>query len=151
MIKTLTRCALAALMLSPAVLADGHGDDPIAARQEIMKGVRGGAKDVGGMLRGEAEFDAAVAMQAFETWRDAAAEFGGLFPKGSETGGDTEALETIWTDRAGFDQALADFAAAVDGAIVAAPADLQALKGAAGPVFQACKGCHETYRADDDG
>ena len=56
-------------------------DSPQEARHELMEGVKDAAKPVGGMLKGEQEFDAAVAMQSFETWSHAAGHFGDLFPK----------------------------------------------------------------------
>jgi cytochrome c556 len=38
----------------------------------------------------------------------------------------------------------------VDAAITGAPDNLEALKAAAGPVFQTCKGCHEGYRVEKE-
>lgn len=116
----------------------------------MMEGVKDAAKPVGGMLKGEQEFDAAIAMKSFQTWSDAADVVGDLFPEGTESGYDTEAKETIWTDREGFNDQLAAFAKAVDAAIDANPQDLDALKAAAGPIFKACKGCHEGYRVEDE-
>jgi len=91
-----------------------------------------------------------VAMESFQTWAAAADIYGDLFPEGSESGYDTEAKETIWTDREGFDARLADFAESVDAAIAAKPKDLEALKAAAGPVFKNCKGCHDDYRVEKE-
>jgi cytochrome c556 len=119
-------------------------------RHELMESAKDAAKPIGGMLKGELEFDAATAMESFQVWSDVAAQAGDLFPEGSETGYDTEAKETIWTDRDGFNQQLADFTAAVDGAIEASPQSLDELKMAAGPVFKACKSCHEGYRVEDE-
>jgi cytochrome c556 len=133
------------MIATPAVLA---GDDPILARQQLMEETRDAAKAVGGMLKGEQPFDAEAAMQAFETWHNAAAKVGALFPEGSDSGHDTEARATIWSDRAGFEGELDDFAAKVDAAIAAAPDNVEALKAAAGPVFGSCKSCHEGYRVE---
>lgn len=140
----------AAVLLVVAALPVLAGDSPQEQRHEVMENVGKAAKAVGGMLKEEAPFDAAVAMASFETWAGAAARFGDLFPPGSETGHDTEAKATIWSDRAGFDAALAGFAEAVDAAIAAQPQDLEALNAAAGPVFKQCKGCHEEYRVEDE-
>ena len=126
------------------------GDSPQEQRHELMEEVGKAAKPIGGMLKEEVAFDADVAMESFRTWADAAAVFGDLFPAGSETGYDTEARATIWSDRAGFDSALAQFAEAVDAAIAAQPQDLESLNAAAGPVFKTCKGCHEGYRVEDE-
>jgi cytochrome c556 len=119
-------------------------------RHELMESSKEAAKTIGGMLKGEREFDAAMAMESFGTWDHIAATFGELFPEGSETGYDTEAKETIWTDRDGFNAELAAFSEAVSSAIEAAPQDLEALNAAAGPVFKTCKSCHEGYRVEEE-
>lgn len=139
--------ALASLIFSGLTFA---GSDPIEKRQQLMKDTRDAAKVIGGMLKQEKPFDAAAAMAALKVWQKTASESGELFPDGSGVGHDTEAKVTIWTDREGFDQKLADFASAVDAAIAANPANLEALKATAGPVFKTCKGCHEGYRVEKD-
>lgn len=126
------------------------GDDPIHERHELMEGVGDAAKPIGQMLKGEREFDAAVVMASFETFDDASARFGELFPPGSETGQDTEAAPAIWEDRAGFEEALATWADAVDAAIAANPQTLDETKPVAGEIFNACKGCHDDYRIEDE-
>jgi cytochrome c556 len=76
--------------------------------------------------------------------------FGGLFPPGSETGEGTEAAPAIWEDRAGFDKALVTWGDAVDAAIAANPQTVEETKPVAGPIFNACKGCHDDYRIEDE-
>ena len=148
MIRILLILSILALLLSlPQAWAS---ETPQEARHELMEGVGDAAKPVGMMLKGEREFDAAAAMESFQTWSHAAANFGDLFPDGSETGYDTEAKGTIWTDRAGFNEHIVVFADAANAAIEANPQDLDALKAAAGPIFKACKGCHEDYRVEDE-
>ena len=148
MIRVLLILSILALLFSlPRAWA---GDTPQEVRHELMEGVGDAAKPVGMMLKGEREFDAAVVMESLQTWSLAAADFGDLFPEGSETGYDTEARETIWTDRDGFNEHLVTFADAVNAAIAANPQDLEALKAATGPVFKACKACHEDYRVEDE-
>ena len=138
------------LLLFVAALPALAGDSPQEQRHELMEHVGDAAKAVGGMLKEEKPFDATVAMASFETWADAAARVGDLFPAGSETGYDTRAKAAIWSDRAGFDAALQGFAEAVDAAIAANPQDLESLNAAAGPVFKKCKACHEEYRTEEE-
>ena len=138
---------LSSVFITGAALA---GSDPIKARQHLMEDTRDSAKVVGGMLKGEKPFDADAAMAALKTWKKTATEAGDLFPDGSETGHDTEAKATIWTDRDGFNAKLENFNTQVDAAIAANPDSLDALKAAAGPVFKACKGCHEGYRVEEE-
>lgn len=126
------------------------GSDPIKSRQQLMENTRDAAKVIGGMLKKQQAFDAAAAMESFRTWQKTALEAGDLFPEGSETGHETEAKMTIWTDRDGFNEKMADFGKHVDAAIAASPDSLEALNAAAGPVFKACKACHEGYRVEKE-
>jgi len=126
------------------------GPGPIEKRQQLMEETRDASKVIGGMLRQKQPFDAAAAMASLKVWQYTAAKAGDLFPEGSGVGHDTEAKITIWTDRAGFDEKMAEFASTVDAAIAANPDNLEALNAAAGPVFNACKGCHEGYRVEKD-
>jgi cytochrome c556 len=125
------------------------GGSPQQERHELMENVGKAAKAIGAMFRGEAEYDAAVVQTSLETFEKAAGEFGSLFPEGSETGESTEAAPAIWEDREGFDEALQRWADATSAAMLAAPATLEEAKPAIGPVFQACKGCHDNYRLDE--
>ena len=126
------------------------GDDPRHERHELMEDVKDAAKPVGLMLRGEAEFDADALMASLEVFHDASGVFGDLFPPGTETGLNTEAAPAIWEDRAGFDQALADWRAAVETAMNAEPATLEDAKPVVGPIFNACKNCHDNYRIEEE-
>lgn len=138
---------LAIALVCPGILAD---EAPQEQRHELMEDVGAAAKEIGRMLEGESAFDAERAMDSFRTWQSASAVFGDMFPAGSEGGYDTRAKLTIWSDRIGFDEALQGWSDAVDAAIKANPQDLDALKAAAGPVFKACKACHEQYREEED-
>lgn len=138
---------LSTLFISGLALA---GSDPIKQRQALMEDTRDAAKVIGGMLKEKQPFDAEAAMAALKVWQKTAAEAGELFPEGSETGHDTEAKATIWSDRDGFNDKMTSFATAVDTAIAADPQSLEALKPVAGPIFKTCKGCHEGYRIEKD-
>lgn len=124
-------------------------DDPRHVRHELMEGVGDAAKPVGGMLRGEVAFDHATVMASLQTFLDASTEFGGLFPDGTG-GGDSRAAPAIWEDRAGFEEALSEWQGAVEAAIAANPQSLDAVRPAVGPVFNACKNCHDIYRLEED-
>lgn len=145
--KAITSLLLFSTLLSAFALA---APDPIEQRQELMKSTREAAGTIGDMLKEKEPFNAALAMEALQTWKKTAVEAGDLFPVGSETGHDTEALPAIWSDREGFDQELGKFNDRVDEAIAANPSTLAELGKAANPVFKECKACHETYRAEKD-
>jgi cytochrome c556 len=139
-----------ALSLAFVVSSAVAGDSPQERRHELMEDAKEAAKPVALMLRGEKEFDAAVVMTSFESWKNVSSQFGELFPEGSETGFDTEARETIWTDREGFDAVLVSWSDAIDAAIAAEPQDLEALKPVAGAIFKQCKACHDDYRIEKE-
>jgi cytochrome c556 len=143
------RTFMLAVMLTASTFAGAEGT-PQLERHELMEGVGKAAKVIGAMFRGEAEYDAAAVQKSLQTFQDAAGKFGDLFPEGSETGEGTEAAPAIWEDREGFNAALQDWADATAVAIAAAPATLDDAKPAVGPVFQACKGCHDSYRLDEE-
>lgn len=143
------RTFMLAAMLTASTFAGADGT-PQLERHELMEGVGKAAKVIGAMFRGEAEYDAAAVQKSLQTFEEAAGKFGDLFPEGSETGEGTEAAPAIWEDREGFNAALQDFADATAAAIAAAPATLEDAKPAVGPVFQACKGCHDSYRLEEE-
>ncbi len=138
---------LLAAALAPIASA---GDDPRHERHELMEDVGDAAEPVGKMFKGELDYDMDVVMASLTVWHDASMRFGELFPEGSETGEGTEAAPAIWEDRAGFDEALAKFREATEAAIAASPETLEAAKPVIGPVFETCKGCHDSYRIEDE-
>lgn len=137
-----------AISLSAVLIAvsAAYAQDPISDRQKAMKMVGAAAKASSEMIKGEKPFDAAVALESFQTMNDVAKDFVSLFPEGSETGGDTEASPKIWEDRAGFEAAVAKFEADSAEAIAAAPSDLDAFKASFGKVAANCGACHKAYR-----
>jgi cytochrome c556 len=144
------RVAFPAALLVLFSLNATAGDSPQAKRQALMKDVRESAKVIGGMLRGQAEYDSAAATEALTVFKKASGHFGDLFPEGSETGEETEAAPAIWEDRAGFDSALRDWADATDAALAALPDTLDDAKPVLGSVMRNCKACHDNYRIEKD-
>jgi cytochrome c556 len=121
--------------------------DAIAERKAIMKEKVGASM---GVLvktsKGEVAYDAAAVLAALTTMRESTANFGDLFPAGTETGGETTASPKIWEDTEGFKAALAKYRADLDAAIAAAPQDVAALGPVLGAVGGNCKSCHESFR-----
>ena len=142
---------LAALsLLAVALPVAAQPADPIAARQAIMKQ---NGRDTGAgakMLKGEVPFSAASAMAIFKNMNDTAKKFGTLFPKGSKTGGDTEAAPAVWSKPADFKAAVLKFDADTAAALAAKPATLDAFKAQFITVTGNCKSCHEGFRIKKD-
>jgi cytochrome c556 len=96
------------------------------------------------------DFDAETVSNSLAVFATTAEEAPGLFPEGTETGGDTEAKATIWSDRAGFDQAFTDFGEAVAAARAADIQSLEALQPQLQGVLKTCRDCHDGYRVEKD-
>jgi cytochrome c556 len=147
------RYALRCLVLTACVsgtLSTYAEDDAAHERHELMEGVGEAAKPVGAMLKGEAPYDAAALQESMATFLEASEDFGQLFPPGSEGGADSRAAPAVWEDRAGFDEALRDWHDAINAAIASNPATLETARPVVGPVFNACKNCHDGYRLEED-
>jgi cytochrome c556 len=75
-------------------------------------------------------------------------QFPSTFPPGSDHGNNTKALPAIWSNRAGFDQAADNFVSAADKLAQLAKADDTAgFTAQVQTVGQACKACHDKFRA----
>ena len=143
-------CGALALSLALPLLGSADDHDIIAKRQDLMSNTREALKPLIGMSRGEVEFDAVTVAESLAVFGNTAEKAGDMFPPGSETGGDTEARATIWTDRDGFNEKLADFGDAVAKAQAAGIDSVDALKPQLQSVLGTCKGCHDDYRVDKD-
>ena len=136
--------AVAALALSTVVPAHA-ADDPIAARQALMKKNGAAAKVAVDLMKGATPYDPAKAAAAMKDIADDMTVFVTLFPEGSDKG-DTAASPAIWTDMAGF-KALADKTIAdATAAGTAAAGGLESFKTAFAAVGGDCQSCHEKDR-----
>ena len=140
--------ALVLVLAFTAPLAAQDAATAIAERQDRMEAVGDAAEIGGNMARERAPFDAATAAQVFRDMNESATGFAALFPEGSEAGGDTEAAPAIFTDRTGFEAAVAKFEADTAAALAAAPQDLASFQTAFQGVAGNCRACHSEYRVD---
>jgi len=137
-----TALVLAGLGLGlTAVMAQSN---PIAERQQTMKGVGAATREGAAIAKGEVAFDAAKAQAVFKTYANAAQKMPTLFPDSSKTGGETTASPKIWEDQAGFKAAFAKFE--TDASAGATVAGLDGFRTAFGAATKNCGTCHEAYR-----
>lgn len=141
--RTLAFSAGFSIVLAGAWGAGLAADNPAHQRHEAMETVQESFKPLRAIAVKEAPFDAAVVKKNATTILEKLKEAHGLFPEGSG-GGDSRAKPEIWTDRAGFDQAMKDAQAAATAmaAVTEEAAFVPAMKSLGG----ACKGCHDKYR-----
>ena len=121
----------------------------IKARQSHMQLYAFNLGILGGMARGNTEYNAEAAMAA-------AANMAALtslaqsayWPAGSDNASaeGSKALPNLWTDFAGAAKIGGDLAAASANLAAVAGDGLEALQGAMGPIGGACGACHKTYR-----
>lgn len=139
--------------LCAAAVPLAAAEDPIAARQALMRSVGANAGVAGAVMKGELDYDPAVGRAVIAAIAASATTFGDYFPEGSLDTARSEASPRIWEDRAGFDEELSKLQAATAAAAEASgregPADAAAFTAAVQPVLGACRSCHESYRIDN--
>ncbi len=126
-------------------LANAGGHLPWEPRQKAMKAVGANTKAIGDMLKGATTFDAAKANASLAAMQAAVVGLEDMFPDGSESA-ESEAGPKVFSDRAGFNTAIAKFQADLATAVAAAPQDKAAVQASFGMVAANCKSCHEAYR-----
>ncbi len=142
-----------ALGVATPVLADGHLEDVIKARQGYYKLVSHNAGVLFGMAKGDIAYDAEAATTAANNLQTLTKlDVGSLYPAGTskeEMPGKTRALKKIWdTYPAVLEKSKAWKAAVADMAAVAGNG-LDAVRAKAGPLGNSCGGCHDNFRAKD--
>ena len=140
------RVGLALAALSIVLVGTAFGeDDPIVARQLLMK-ANGAASRVGfDMVKGTTPFDATAAAAAMKTLASDLEQFPTLFPAGSDQG-DTKASPSIWENMDDFKALAAKLVTDAKAAADAAAAGPDAFKTAFGAVGGDCGACHKKYR-----
>ncbi len=146
----LIAAGMAAFAMAGTTVVAQSIDDPIAARQALMKDTGAAMGTLGGMVRNEVPFDALAAKMALHTLHATSIGFPMFFPEGSETGGDTEAAPAIWQDKADFEAKAADMTNATAAALENPPESLDAVRTTLRSVGQTCQSCHEAYRIEEE-
>ncbi|QHO78178.1 cytochrome C [Bradyrhizobium sp. CCBAU 051011] len=136
-----------------AVLAFSAGavvaqQDQVKRTQAMMKDNGKNAGALSAMVKGEKPYDQATVNAAIGQFDDTAKNLPTLFPaslKGVKFEGDYSPSPKIWSDKAGFDAAIASFAKTVTEA-KAKIKDLDSLKATMPAIGKECSNCHETFR-----
>jgi cytochrome c556 len=129
------------------------GLDAIAARQASLDMSSSTFHSIGDAMKAGREAKSqGYAAVALAKWAKALPR---MFPPGTgegETSATSQALPAIWRDRAGFDQAAANYATATARlAALAAANDTAGFTAQLDDVKQACNSCHTRYKKGDQG
>ncbi len=138
-----------ALSLSAALVAGAANADEgaIGYRQKVMDAVGGHMQAMVAIAKQEVPHGAHLKVHA-ANMAALAGIAGDLFPAGSG-GGDSSALPAIWTDTAAFQERLdALSAAATKLNAVVESGEMGEFGAALGGLGQACKGCHDKFKAE---
>lgn len=150
--RVLARVSLlivASVMMSSVSSAAGTAEDAIKYRHAVMEEMANHMSALTLILLNKVD-GGDYAQGHVDALARASSEMDVLFPKISSEG-DTAALPAIWDDPDKFAEAVtkaqkatADFRSAVSGG------DRKATMAAFAAAGKTCKGCHESYRAEDD-
>lgn len=135
---------IAALTASIAV-AD---DDPVMARQQLMKANGAAAKLGYFMARGKVPFDAKGAADAMNQIAADMTTFPTLFPAGSDKAAKTTASPDIFVNMDDFKALAAKLQTDAKAAADAAPKGMDAFSVAFDAVDHDCGACHQKYRTE---
>jgi cytochrome c556 len=127
---------------------ESPGERAVEYRQSLMTVLAGNFGPVIAMATGRMPFNAALASKSAERAAFIATMAPDAFPANSNGAGKTKAKPNIWTDQADFQkhmQDLLDKTAALQ--VAAKSGDLAGIKTAANAAGEACKNCHDEFRA----
>lgn len=138
--KGKSACAAVVCVLALAV---GASEGAVKYRANTMEAIGGHMKAIAGIVRGEVPHTDHLPLHA-GALADLAEAVPSLFGEGSEGG---DALPAVWEEPEDF-QAKVDAFREATANLKAAAAAGEGVRQAFGAVGQACKGCHDKYRAE---
>ena len=135
---------MSAFIVCPAIaMAHSGATGIVKERMEAMKDVGAVMKELGAMVKGEVDFDAALVAKRDRDLKSRAARIPALFPANS-IHGPSEALPQIWHNFEAFSQIAADLESAA--LALSGVTQSSALPAALGAAGKTCKACHADYR-----
>ena len=120
--------------------------DNVKKRQNAMQQVREAIKVLFPMAKGKTDYDDFVVISMLDQMLNAAKPYASYFPIEQELVAHSEAAETIWTDRSGFNQSINKFIDDIEFALNAEPENLDDFKPMFAKITNNCQSCHQVYR-----
>ena len=152
-IKKFSGAGLGIALIATAGIAASHSEKvanaAVNARHAQMQLIAYHTGILGGMAKGEAEYDAEKAKVAAMNLHTAATlDPSSMWVEGTENGTveGSYAKPEVWTDAEGFASKYEDLQTASAAMMEAAGTDLDALKASMGNLGKACGACHDDYR-----
>ncbi|MGG7517215.1 c-type cytochrome [Allorhizobium undicola] len=124
----------------------GAADEPQVVRAGLMKKAGGALGAMAAIAKGEKPYDAATVKTSLTTLQDVAKAFPEQFPKGSETGFNTEASPKIWENMDDFKAHAKKLETAAATQLATLPADQAGVGAAVKAIGGTCGECHQIYR-----
>ena len=121
-------------------------DDNIKKMKNAMQQVRESVKVLFPISKGKSDYDDFLVISMLEQMLDAAKPYASYFPNEQEVSPNTEAAETIWTDRSGFNNSVLKFVNDIEFALNAEPESLDDFKPMFSKITENCQSCHQVYR-----
>jgi cytochrome c556 len=117
----------------------------VEQRQALMKEMAAQTRPLGGMMRGQEPFDLAKVQSGLKVFSENAQKAAVLFPESTKDAPKTEALPTIWENKAKFDSIMAKLSQDSQTAM-ASIKDEASFKAEMPKVLQNCGACHNDFR-----
>lgn len=121
-------------------------NEHVKNRQNAMQQVRESVKVLFPIAKGKNDYDDFVVISMLEQMLDAAKPYASYFPIEKEVLAHSEAAETIWSDRTGFNNSVKKFLDDIEFALNAEPESLDDFKPMFAKITTNCQSCHQVYR-----
>jgi cytochrome c556 len=139
------RTVFVASLLALGVTAAIAQSDVVEQRQNLMKQMGAQTRPIGSMLRGQEPFDLAKVQAGLKVFAENSQKAASLFPENSKNAPKTEALPTVWENKAKFESIMTKFYQDANTAL-ASIKDEASFKAEMPKVLQNCGGCHDDFR-----
>ena len=134
-----------ASLLAIGVTAAIAQSNVVEQRQALMKEMGAQTRPIGGMMRGQEPFDLAKVQAGLKVFSENSKKFVTLFPESSKNAEKTEALPTIWENKAKFESTGNKLSQDAQTAM-ANIKDEATFKAEMPKVLQNCGACHNEFR-----
>ncbi len=139
--RSITVAGLLALGMTAAIAES----NVVEQRQGLMKEMGAQTRPIGAMLRGQEPFDLAKVQNGLKVFAENPKKAAPLFPENSKNVDKTEALPTVWENKAKFEANLAKLSQDAQTAMSTIK-DEATFKAEMPKVLQNCGACHNDFR-----